>query len=355
MATKRIAVIAGDGIGPEVVEQAVRVAENAAFATGEALLQWERFPWGTGYFFDHKEMMPPDAIVRLREFDAILFGAVGDPKVPDHVTLNGLLLPIRREFDQYVNLRPSFLYPGIRSPLADKQPGSIDLVVVRENTEGEYADVGGRLYRHTFHEVALQTAVFTRRGVERVIRAAFDLAVKRRGHVTSITKSNAQGFSLVLWDEVFTDVAADYPAVRTHALLVDAAAMELIRRPERFDVIVASNLFGDILSEITATITGGIGLAASANLNPEKTSPSMFEPVHGSAPDIAGQGIANPIGAVLAAAMMLEHLGMTTAARLIDDAVRRVLRAGQIVTPDLGGEATTTDVGDAVLHQMRRK
>lgn len=355
MATRQVAVIPGDGIGPEVIEQATRAADNAVFATGEAVLQWTSFPWGSQYFFEHGVMMPDDAIVNLREFDAILFGAVGHPQVPDHVTLNGLLLPIRREFDQYVNLRPSYLYDGLRSPLADKSPGAIDLVVLRENTEGEYSDVGGRVYRNTEHEVALQTAVFTRRGVERIIRAAFDLAVKRRAHVTSITKSNAQGYSLVLWDDVFADVASEYPQVKTRSLLVDAAAMELIRRPEAFDVLVASNLFGDILSEITATITGGIGLAASANLNPERTSPSMFEPVHGSAPDIAGKGIANPVASILAVGLMLQHLGLEASAKLIDGAVRNVLRSGQIATPDLGGKATTRQVADAVIRQMLRK
>lgn len=353
MPTHRIAVIAGDGIGPEVIEQAQRVVDAAVFATGEAILRWESLPWNAAYYLQHGRMMPADAIARLRDFDAILLGAVGHPKVPDHLTLNGLLLPIRREFDQFINRRPSYLYEGVVSPLRHAEFGSIDLVVYRENTEGEYADVGGRLYRHTGHEVALQTAVFTRRGTERIIRAAFEEARRRRRHVTSITKSNAQGHSMVFWDEVFAEVARGFPEVQTASLLVDAAAMEMVRRPQRFDVIVASNLFGDILTDLAAIVTGSIGLAASANLNPTRSAPSMFEPVHGSAPDIAGQRLANPLAAILAGAMMLEHLGFAGAAERIHDGVRRVLRRGRALTADLGGTATTDDVGEAVLQAMR--
>lgn len=354
MPTHRIAVIGGDGIGPEVVEHAIRVSDAAVFTTGEAVLHWERFPWGTQYYLDRQMMMPKDGLSILRGFDAIFLGAVGHPRVRDDITLNGLLLPIRREFDQYVNVRPSYLYEGVASPLAGKKPGSIDLVVFRENTEGEYADFGGRIYNHTDYEVAMQTAVFTRRGTERIIRAAFREAAKRRKHVTSVTKSNAQRFSMVFWDDVFQEVATDYPDIQTRSLLVDAAAMEMVRRPESFDVIVASNLFGDILTDLAAQITGSIGLAASANLNPAKTTPSMFEPVHGSAPDIAGKGIANPLGAILAAAMMLEHLELKTSAQLIRAAVKELLKSRAVLPVDLGGTARTHEIGERIMEMLRR-
>ncbi len=250
--------------------------------------------------------------------DAILLGAVGDPKIPDHVTLNGLLLPIRRSFDQFANVRPAVLYEGVASPLA--HPGTVDMVVVRENTEGEYAQVGGFVYHQQPEEVAIQTAVFTRRGIERVVRFAFELARKRnrQRRVTSITKSNAQGFGMVLWDRVFQSVAAGYSDIETESLLVDAAAMNFIRRPDSFDVVVASNLFGDILSDVSAILTGSIGLAPSANLDPTRRYPSMFEPVHGSAPDIAGRGVVNPMAAILSAGMMLDHFGLADAARSVE-------------------------------------
>jgi tartrate dehydrogenase/decarboxylase/D-malate dehydrogenase len=267
--------------------------------------------------------------------------------------LHGLLLPIRRRFDLYVNLRPAYLYDGVQSPLRDKAPGSIDLLVYRENTEGEYSPIGGRLYEGTSHDVAVQTAVFTRRGCERIMRAAFEGARKRRKKLTSITKSNAQGFGMVLWDETFRAVAKDYPDVQTQSLLIDAAAMDFVRKPESFDVVVASNLFGDILTDLSAIITGSMGLAPSANLNPERVFPSLFEPVHGSAPDIAGKGLANPLAAILSAAMMLEHLGMPKAAGAVQHAVAAVLKADAPRTPDLGGTATTAEVADAVLAQVR--
>jgi tartrate dehydrogenase/decarboxylase/D-malate dehydrogenase len=294
--------------------------------------------------------MPLDALERLRAHHAILLGAVGHPDIPDHITLHGLLLPIRRGFDLYANVRPAFLYPGLTSPLAACEPGSIDMVVVRENTEGEYAPVGGFLYHHMPEEVALQTSVFTRFGCERIIRFAFDLArgrgLKRR--VTSITKSNAQAYSMVLWDRVFRTVAAEYPDIAVESLLVDAAAMDFVRRPSSFDVVVASNLFGDILSDLSAIVTGGIGLAPSANLDPSRRNPSLFEPVHGSAPDIAGKGRANPLGAILAAAMMIEHLGEGAIAARIEAAVRAMLAARQALTADLGGAASTSQAVAAV-------
>jgi tartrate dehydrogenase/decarboxylase/D-malate dehydrogenase len=295
-------------------------------------------------------MMPDNAFDILTHHDAILLGAIGHPDVPDHITLHGLLLPMRRKFDQYVNLRPAYLFEGVQSPLRDKTPGSIDLLVYRENTEGEYAPCGGRHYEGTPHEIALQTAIFTRRGIERIMRAAFTAARKRpRQKVTSITKSNAQQFGMVLWDEVFKAVARDYPDVQANSLLIDAAAMDFVRKPEAFDVVVASNLFGDILTDLSAIVTGSMGLAASANLNPERTYPSMFEPVHGSAPDIAGQGIANPLAAILSAGLLLDHLGLAKSAAAVHQAVAAVLKAGKPRTPDLGGTARTAEVTEAVL------
>src|SRR5262249_9958183 len=287
-----------------------------------------------------------------KQHDAIFLGAVGAPDVPDSVTVHGLLLPMRRNFDQYVNLRPAFLFDGVQSPLRDKAPGSIDMLVYRENTEGEYAPVGGRLYPGTPNEAAVQTSVFTRRGCERIMRAAFHGARQRRKKVTSITKSNAQVYSMGLWDEAFKDVAKDFPDIETRSLLVDAAAMDFVRKPEVFDVVVASNLFGDILTDLSAIVTGSVGLAASANINPERVFPSMFEPVHGSAPDIAGQGIANPLAALLSAKLLLDHLGQTKGAAAIQAAVARVLKEAKVRTPDLGGKASTKDMADAVIAAL---
>lgn len=351
--TYRVAVIAGDGIGQEVVPAAIRAIDAAGGRAG-CRFEWEYFPWGSAHYFSHGRMMPDDALDRLRRFDAILFGAVGDPRLQDNVTLNGLLLPIRRGFDQYACLRPAVLYPGVRCPLAGHQAGDIDFIVVRENTEGEYAQVGGIVYPGAPHGVAIQTAVFTRQGTERIIRVAFELARKRNRKklVTSVTKSNAQGFSMAFWDRVFDEVSREYPDVRTESLLVDAACMDLVRRPQTFDVLVASNLFGDILTDLSAAITGSLGLAPSANLNPGKTFPSMFEPVHGSAPDIVGKGIANPMAAMLSGVMMLEFLGEAAAARLIETAVVGVLTDRIGLTPDLGGDGTTASVTDAVLARI---
>src|SRR5437660_9570879 len=294
MAALRIAVIGGDGIGPEVIDQAIRVADAAVSRHEKTALEWNRLPWSSAFYKKTGHMMPADGWEQLQRHDAILLGAVGSPEVPDHITLHGLLLPLRRKFDLYVNLRPAYLFEGVQSPLRDKAPGSIDMLVYRENTEGEYAPIGGRLYAGTPHETALQTSVFTRRGCERIMRAAFEGARKRpRKKLTSITKSNAQVHTLGLWDEVHRDVAKEYPDVQSQPLLVDAAAMDFVRKPEVFDVVVASNLFGDILTDLSAIITGSVGLGASANVNPERAFPSMFEPLHGSAPDIAGKGIAN--------------------------------------------------------------
>jgi tartrate dehydrogenase/decarboxylase/D-malate dehydrogenase len=352
MASFRIAVIAGDGIGPEVTGEAIRVADAAARPEG-AVLEWDRLPWGSAYYKQTGKILPDDGWDLLRRHDAILLGAVGSPDVPDAVTVHALLLPLRRRFDLYVNLRPAYLFEGVQSPLRDKAPGSIDMVVYRENTEGEYAPVGGRLYQGTADEVAIQTAVYTRRGCERIMRAAFEAARKRRKKLTSVTKSNALVHGMVLWDEVFRDVAKDYPDVQAGPLLVDAAAMDFVRRPEAFDVVVASNLFGDILTDLSAIVTGSMGLAASGNLNPERAAPSMFEPVHGSAPDIAGKGIANPLAAILSAGLMLDHLGLARAAAAVRRAVAAVLRAGRPRTPDLGGDARTAAVTEAVLAALR--
>lgn len=348
MASGRIAVIGGDGIGPEVIEQAIRVAERA-LRHDRATVDWNRLPWSSAYYKRTGQMMPADGWEILRGHDAVFLGAIGSPDVPDSITLHGLLLPMRRQFDQYVNLRPAYLFDGVQSPLRDKAPGSIDMLVYRENTEGEYAPVGGRHYQGTPHEIAIQTNIFTRRGCERIMRAAFEGARKRRRELTSITKSNAQIFGMVLWDEVFKDVARDYPDVQASSLLVDAAAMDFVRKPETFDVLVASNLFGDILTDLSAIVTGSMGLAASANINPERTYPSMFEPVHGSAPDIAGKGVANPLAAILSAGMLLDHLNLAASAAALRRAVAAVLKAGKPRTPDLGGTATTVEVADAVI------
>ncbi len=351
MPTFSIAVIAGDGVGSEVTPAARRVLEHAGKTFG-ATFTFTDYDWGAEYYFKHGRMVPVNALELLRNADAILLGAVGHPDIPDHITLNGLLLPIRRAFDQFANVRPAILYPGVESPLAKYKGGDIDMVVVRENTEGEYAQVGGFVYHNQPEEVAVQSAVFTRRGIERVVRFAFDLAMKRRKRVTSITKSNAQGFGMVLWDRTFVAVASQYPDVDTESLLVDAAAMNFVRRPHTFDVVVGSNLFGDILSDVSAIITGSIGLAPSANLDPTRRYPSMFEPVHGSAPDIAGRGVVNPMAAILSAGMMLDHLGMPEAGKKVERAVAAVLAEGKVRTPDLGGSSHTAEVTEAVISQI---
>jgi tartrate dehydrogenase/decarboxylase / D-malate dehydrogenase len=353
MKTFTIGVIAGDGVGQEVVPQAKRVLEQAAHKH-DLSFAFQDFDWGASHYFRWGKMMPSGALDLLQPCDAILLGAVGHPDIPDHTTLNGLLLPIRRAFDQYANVRPAYLYPGVKSPLAGREGGQIDMVIVRENTEGEYAQVGGFVYLAQPDEVAIQTSVFTRRGIERVVRYAFDLAVKRgkKNRVTSITKSNAQGYGMGLWDRTFQEVALEFPGIETESLLVDAAAMNFIRRPESFDVVVASNLFGDILSDISAIIVGSMGLAASANLDPQGRFPSMFEPVHGSAPDIAGKGVVNPLATILSASMMLDHLEQPVAAREVEQAVAAVLADGKVRTPDLGGASSTQEVTDAVLEKM---
>ncbi|MBI3327767.1 MAG: tartrate dehydrogenase [Nitrospinae bacterium] len=344
----------GDGVGPEVVGEGIRVIEVLAALDPALAFTWERFEWGSEYYFRHGRMMPEDALRTLAAFDAIYLGAVGDPRLPDHVTLQGLLLPIRRTFDQYANVRPAILYEGVESPLKGKKPGDIDMLILRENTEGEYSDIGGRVYQGSAREVVMQGAMFTRWGTERIIRYAFDLARQRpRKTLTSITKSNAQRHSMVFWDEVFREVAKEYPDIHTTSLLVDAACLDFVRRPERFDVVVASNLFGDILTDLSAAIVGGLGLAPAANLNPSRQAPSMFEPVHGSAPDIAGKGIANPLASILTAAMMLDFLNEQAAASRITRAVAQVLADRKVRTPDMGGTATTRQVADEVIRVIQ--
>ncbi len=348
MANHRIAVIGGDGIGPEVIEQAIRVVDAAGKKHG-AKFDWNRLPWGSDLYKKTGQILPADGWETLRKHDAVFFGAVGDPEIPDTIPVHQLLLPMRRKFDQYVNLRPAYLFDGVPSPLRDKAPGSIDMLVYRENTEGEYAPIGGKVYEGMPAEIAIQTAVFTRRGCERILRAGFEAARKRRKKLTSITKSNALVHSMSLWDDVAKAVAKEYPDVQMHSLLVDAAAMDFVRKPESFDVVVASNLFGDILTDLSAIVAGSVGLASSANINPERTYPSMFEPVHGSAPDIAGKGIANPLAAVLSAALMLDHLNEPNTAAAVRSAVKAVLKEKRALSPDLGGKAKTAEVGDAVV------
>jgi tartrate dehydrogenase/decarboxylase / D-malate dehydrogenase len=344
----RIAVIPGDGIGKEVVPAAQRVLDAAA-RRHDFAFDWRHFDWSCERYARTGAMMPSDGLEQLRSFDAIFLGAVGFPGVPDHVSLWGLLLPIRRGFQQYVNLRPVRLLHGVDSPLRGRDAGSVDFCVVRENTEGEYSDIGGRTAVGTPDESVTQTAVFTRRGCDRIMRYAFELAMRRRKHVTSATKSNGILHSMPYWDERFASIASEYPAVAADQYHIDILCAHFVRHPDWFDVVVASNLFGDILSDLGPAIAGSIGIAPSANLNPERAYPSMFEPVHGSAPDIAGRGIANPIGQIASGAMMLEHLGEIEAATSVDRAIEAVL-ADRLAprTADLGGRASTDDVAHAI-------
>jgi tartrate dehydrogenase/decarboxylase/D-malate dehydrogenase len=354
MPSYSIAVIPGDGIGKEVVPEGIRVVEAAAkkFSFNVA---WQHFDWSCETYRNTGKMMPADGLRQLEKFDAIFLGAVGHPDVPDHISLWGLLIPIRRTFQQYVNLRPVRLLKGVPSPLRDYPPGQIDFCVVRENNEGEYSDVGGRLYQGTEDEMALQQTVFTRKGVSRILRYAFELARKRKRHVTSATKSNGIIFTMPFWDECFRQIATEYPDVRTDQFHIDILTAQFVKHPDWFDVVVGSNLFGDILSDLGPAVVGSIGIAPSANLNPERRFPSMFEPVHGSAPDIAGKGIANPIGQIWSAAMMLQHLGQTAAALAIEKAIADVLSSATGLTPDLGGDASTTKVGTAIVDELRNQ
>lgn len=346
--TFRVAVIPGDGIGGEVVSAALPVLDRAAEKAG-VRIRWKRFHWGCDFYHTTGRMMPEDGLELLREYDAIFFGAVGRPDVPDHISVRELIIPIRQRFDQYINLRPMKLLEGVRSPLASATPGTFDMVCVRENSEGEYTGAGGRFGEGTPEEAAEQTGVFTRRGVERAARFAFQLAANRpRRLLASATKSNALQHSMVLWDEVVAEVATEFPTVTWRSYHVDALAARMVTHPDTLDVIFASNLFGDILSDLGAALTGSLGLAPGANLNPEREFPSMFEPIHGSAPDIAGSGSANPIGAIWAGAMMFRHLGLTGPADRITGAIESTLAAGTVRTPDLGGTAETMDMARAI-------
>jgi tartrate dehydrogenase/decarboxylase/D-malate dehydrogenase len=351
----RIAVLPGDGIGKEVIPEGLKILQAVANKTAAFHLQFDSFAWGSDYYLETGRMMPPDALKILADYDAIYFGAIGLPGViPDHITLWEFILPLRQGFDQYINYRPTRLLPGLRSPLRDKGPQDIDLVVIRENTEGEYSGAGGRTHIHTEQEVAIQTSIFTRHATERVMRFAFELARKREKKLTSATKSNACQYSMVFWDEVFEELKASYPDVRTEKYHVDALAARFITRPETIDVVVASNLFGDILSDLGGALQGSLGLVPSGNLNPEKKYPSLFEPVHGSAPDIMGQGIANPIATLWAGSLMLDFLGETEGAGLIMRGIEEIVQKGTCLTPDLGGKATTAQVGEAICRQIEQ-
>jgi len=352
MAKIRVAVIAGDGIGKEVIPAGMHVVGRAASRHGLAI-EWTEFPWGCEFYRETGRMMDRDALERLRRFDAIYLGAVGDPSVPDHVSVWELILPIRQHFDQYVNLRPMRLMPGVTTPLAGRAPVDIDMICVRENSEGEYIGAGSRSGAGTPDERAEQTGVFTRGGIERIARFGFALARRRpRRLLASATKSNALQHSMVLWDDVVAEVAKEYPDVSWRKYHVDALAARMVTDPASLDVIVASNLFGDILTDLGAAVSGSLGIAPGANLNPERSFPSMFEPIHGSAPDIAGRGIANPIGAIWAGALMLDHLGAREAHDAVVRAIERVLSENGPRTPDLGGRATTGEVACAIAEYV---
>jgi len=346
----RLAVIPGDGIGKEVVPEGMRVLE-AAGRRFDIRFVWDKFDWSCAYYQRHGRMMPEDGLDRIAGHDAIFLGAVGWPSVPDHISLWGLLIPIRRRFQQYVNLRPVRLFEGVPCPLAGRRPGDIDFLIVRENNEGEYSEIGGRLNAGTEEELAVQESIFTRRGVDRILRYAFELARTRpRRRLTSATKSNGIIHTMPFWDERVRAVAKDYPDVAVDQYHIDILTAHFVRQPDKFDVVVGSNLFGDILSDLGPAVTGTIGIAPSANINPERRFPSMFEPVHGSAPDIAGRNIANPIGQIWSGAMLLDHLGCGAAAQAIVGAIEVVLREPRRLTPDMGGRASTQELGAAIAE-----
>tara|TARA_Y100001970_G_scaffold267935_1_gene358573 strand:+ start:33376 stop:34431 length:1056 start_codon:yes stop_codon:yes gene_type:complete len=351
MAEYAIAAIPGDGIGKEVLPEAIAVVEKAGSKVG-ATFKWEEFNWSCESYTKTGKMMPEDGIEVLSKFDGIFLGAVGFPGVEDHVSLWGLLIPIRRAFHQYVNVRPIKLLPGVSSPLADRKEGEIDLIIIRENNEGEYSEMGGRIYSGTEHEMVVQESVFTRLGVDRVLNYAFSIAQNRRGHVTSATKSNGIIHTMPFWDERFSIIKEKHPNIDSDQFHIDILSAHFVQNPDWFDVVVGSNLFGDILSDLGAAVVGGMGLAPAANINPEGNHPSMFEPVHGSAPDIAGQYIANPIAQIWTGAMMLEHLGLKDAAKDIETAISHVLSEGKVRTRDLGGKASTADMGKAILEAI---
>ena len=353
MNTYKIAVIAGDGIGPEVIDEGVKLLREVARLDGSFDFEFTHFPWGCEYYKETGKMMDDDGIEKLKKFDAIFLGAVGAPGVPDHISLWDLLLNIRKSFDQYINLRPVKLLKGAPTPLKDATQENVDMIFVRENSEGEYAGSGAWLFKNSPNEVVIQNGVFSRRGCERVIRYAFELAKSQNKSLTSISKGNALNYSMVFWDQIFEEVSQEYPEVETHSYLVDAASMFMIKDPGRFEIVVTSNLFGDILTDLGAAIAGGMGLAAGANLNPERTFPSMFEPIHGSAPDIAGKGIANPLATVWSVSQMLDFFGYTEWGAKVIDCIEALLVEKTALTPDLGGSASTSEVGDAIIAKLR--
>ena len=348
----RIAVVPGDGIGPEVMKEAVKVLNHVAARDQRFSFEFTWFPWGCEYYLKTGEMMPADGIETLSKFDAILLGAVGYPGVPDHISLRDLLLKIRHDFDQYVNLRPVKHLHGAPCPLKDVQPEDVNMTFIRENSEGEYSGQGAWLYPNSPQEVVIQDGVFSRKGCERVIRYAYELARKEGKTLTSISKGNALNYSMVFWDQIFKEVGQGYPDVKTYSLLVDAASMFMVKNPKRFEIVVTSNLFGDILTDLGAAIAGGMGLAAGANLNPEGKFPSMFEPIHGSAPDIAGKGIANPLASVWSASQLLDFFGYEDWGKKIIDAIEQLLVSRDHLTPDQGGTASTSECTDALLKLL---
>lgn len=354
MKTYKIAVIAGDGIGPDVITEGIKILDSVAEIDGTFRFEYTHFPWGCEYYLKTGEMMPQDGMEILKQFDAIYLGAVGYPGVPNHISLRDLLIKIRQGFDQYVNLRPVKLLNGAPCPLKNVKLEDINMVVVRENSEGEYSGDGEWFNKGSNDEYVHQTGVFTRKGCERIIRYAFELGRKNGWSVTSVSKGNALNFSMVFWDQIFHEIAKQYPDVKTHEYLVDAAACYFVQEPKRFQVVVTSNLFGDILTDLGAAIAGGMGLAAGANLNPEKKFPSMFEPIHGSAPDIAGMNKANPMAAIWSASQMLDFFGYENYGSKIIEAIENTLVERKTLTPDLGGSAKTSDVGDAIKEHLKQ-
>jgi len=351
----KIAVIGGDGIGPEVIDEGVKVLKEVARLDGRFAFTFTDFPWGCDYYKQTGRMMAEDGMEKLSAFDAIFLGAVGSPGVPDHISLWDLLLTIRKGFDQYVNLRPVKLLKGAPCPLKDVKEEEIDMVFIRENSEGEYAGSGSWLFKNKPNEVVIQDGVFSRVGCERIIRFAYEMAKKEKKTLTSISKGNALNYSMVFWDQIFSEIGKEYPEVKTYSYLVDAASMFMVKDPKRFEIVVTSNLFGDILTDLGAAITGGMGLAAGANINPERKFPSMFEPIHGSAPDIAGQGKANPLATVWSAAQMLEFFGYEKWSKRLIEIIEEILDEKRVLTPDLGGTAKTGEVGDEVVRKLRQK
>ncbi|TCP28774.1 tartrate dehydrogenase/decarboxylase/D-malate dehydrogenase [Scopulibacillus darangshiensis] len=349
-----LAVIPGDGIGPEIMNEAMKVLQLIEEMHGGFKFDIQSFNWNCEYYLKHGKMMPDNGMEILKDFDVILFGAVGEPRVPDHISVWELILPIRKTFEQYVNMRPIKLLKGLESPLRHKSHDDLDFVVIRENTEGEYSNMGGRLHQNTPYEIAVQNNVFTRYGTERIVKYAYEYAschnVKR---LTAATKSNAMNHSMTFWDDIVKEISQQYNTIETNLYHIDALAAYFVSNPEKFDVVVASNLFGDILTDLGAAIVGGLGLAPSGNINPEQKYPSMFEPIHGSAPDIAGKGIANPIAQIWSVGMMMDHLGYSELNHLILESIENVLVDGKVRTPDLGGTATTSDMGDAILERLR--